>query len=73
MSVRNPLFGGFYEFEVDETNFRQYGRYEWESPVFELRYSHRFGKVSVRDGSKNSGRLGKGIDDGDSGQGMGQM
>ena len=73
-SVRNPILGGFFEYELIEPNFSQLGSNQREAPVFELRYSHRFGKVSVRDGrSKNSSRLGKGIDDGESGQGMGQM
>jgi outer membrane receptor protein involved in Fe transport len=66
LSVQNPILGGRYSFETIERNFSQIGRREWESPVFELRFSYRFGKVNVRDSrSKNAGRLNNGGDSGD--------
>ena len=64
--MQNPILGGRYSFETIERNFSQIGRREWESPVFELRFSYRFGKVNVRDSrSKNAGRLNNGGDSGD--------
>ena len=68
LSVQNPILGGQYGFETEDTNFSQFGNRQWESPVFELRFSYRFGKVNVRDSrSKNQGRLGGGGDDGGDG------
>jgi len=62
LSVKNPILGGRYQFETfDDNGFYQIGEREWESPVIELRFSYRFGKVTVRDSrSKNAGRLNSG-------------
>lgn len=62
LSLKNPVLGGRYQFETSDGDaFYQVGKREWESPVFELRFSYRFGKVTVRDGrSKNAGRLNSG-------------
>ncbi|BDS13640.1 outer membrane beta-barrel family protein [Aureispira anguillae] len=71
LSVRNPILGGQYQFETsDGRSFSQSGKHQWESPVFELRFSYRFGKVNVRDGrSKNASRLRSGSSNGDGGEG----
>jgi hypothetical protein len=70
LSVQNPVLGGMYSFETIESNFSQTGVHQWESPVFELRFSYRFGKVNVRDSrSKNAGRLNGGMDSGEGGEG----
>lgn len=62
LSIQNPLFGGQYTFETsDGRSFYQTGQRQWEAPVFDLRFSYRFGKVTVRDGrSKNANRLNSG-------------
>ncbi|MCH2023596.1 MAG: TonB-dependent receptor family protein [Saprospiraceae bacterium] len=71
-SLQNPILGGMYSFETFDRNFSQSGMRQWESPVFELRFSYRFGKVNVRDGrSKNAGRLNGGMDSGESTRGGG--
>lgn len=72
LSIQNPILGGRYQFETSDGDaFYQVGKREWESPVFELRFSYRFGKVTVRDSkSKNAGRLnGGGESDSDGGAG----
>jgi outer membrane receptor protein involved in Fe transport len=72
LSIQNPILGGRYQFETSDGDaFYQVGKREWESPVFELRFSYRFGKVTVRDSkSKNAGRLnGGGESDSDGGSG----
>lgn len=68
LSVQNPILGGQYSYLSEDVNFYQEGKSQWESPVFELRFSYRFGKVTVKDGrSKNAGRLnGGGESDGES-------
>ena len=68
LSIQNPILGGRYSFETRDNNFSQIGRREWESPVFELRFSYRFGKVNVRNSrSKNAGRLNSGNSSGEGG------
>lgn len=72
LSIQNPILGGQYSFETSDQNFSQFGRREWEAPVFDLRFSYRFGKVNVRDGrSKNASRLNSGGDRGSSNTGGG--
>ncbi|MGH1335792.1 MAG: TonB-dependent receptor domain-containing protein [Aureispira sp.] len=72
LSVQNPLLGGRYGYETQSSDFYQAGQSRWEAPIFELRFSYRFGSVNVRDGrSKNASRLGNGGGDGDSDQGPG--
>ncbi|MFK7796167.1 MAG: TonB-dependent receptor [Aureispira sp.] len=61
LSVQNPFLGGRFNYETQANAFYQVGRSEWENPVFELRFSYRFGKVNVRNGrSKNASRLNSG-------------
>lgn len=68
LSIQNPILGGRYGFETEDVNFYQSGLREWEAPVFELRFSYRFGKVSVRNSrSKNASRLGSSGDSGGGG------
>lgn len=65
LNVQNPILGNEFSYETSAYNFKQYGKRQWEGPVFELKFSYRFGKVNVRDGqSKNAGRLGSGGDGG---------
>lgn len=72
LSVQNPFLGGYFSYETETSNFYQVGRSQWEAPVFELRFSYRFGKVNVRDGrSKNASRLNNGGGDGEGDQGPG--
>lgn len=72
LSIQNPILGGRYQFETEDNGFYQVGKREWEAPVFELRFSYRFGKVTVRDGrSKNAKRLNSGGSDGGSQNGGG--
>lgn len=69
-NVRNPLFGGRFSYTTNGPSFEQSGNRFWENPVFEMRYSHRFGKINVRNKrrsrAKNKGRFGEG-----SGEGVG--
>lgn len=59
LSVHNPFWGARYNYETKNRTFYQTGRSRWESPVFELRFSYRFGRVNVRNSrSKNASRLG---------------
>ncbi len=61
LSVQNPFLGGRFNYETQANDFYQAGRSRWEAPIFELRFSYRFGGVNVRDGrSKNASRLGNG-------------
>lgn len=73
LSVQNPFLGGRYNYETQASDFYQVGRSRWEAPIFELRFSYRFGSVNVRDGrSKNASRLGNGGGgDSDGGDGPG--
>lgn len=60
LSIQNPILGGRWHYETKANGFSQSGLSEWENPVFEARFSYRFGKVNVRDGrSKNASRLNK--------------
>lgn len=69
LSVQNPVWGGRFGYETRANGFYQAGLSEWEAPVFELRFSYRFGKVNVRAGrSKNAGRLNSGNSGGGGGE-----
>ena len=75
LSLQNPVLGGQFNYETQANGFYQVGRFAWEAPVVEARFSYRFGKVNVRDGrSKNAKRLNNsGGDEGGSGNGPGGM
>jgi hypothetical protein len=64
--------GGLWSYSLEDTNFSQVGRQQWEAPIFEARFSYRFGKVNVRDSrSKNANRLNKQGEKGESSGGAG--
>lgn len=66
LSIQNPILGGRWQYETQANGFAQSGLFKWENPVFETRFSYRFGKVNVRDGrSKNASRLNKSSGDGE--------
>lgn len=73
LSIQNPILGGRWQYQTEANGFNQSGLHQWENPVFEARFSYRFGKINVRDGrSKNASRLNK-SSGGDGGESNGPM